>query len=93
MTSEEHVKNNLADLLTRWEARALEERRRPNSAQSFCVSKVDLAANKYDLSLSQYKEIKHDEIEHSTPEAIISDLRVLEAEISEGLSRLEGILQ
>ncbi|GGU38922.1 hypothetical protein GCM10010289_69750 [Streptomyces violascens] len=43
---EEHAKNNLPDLLIRW-------RRRDGSGQPFTVSKAEIPARGYDLSLNR----------------------------------------
>jgi type I restriction enzyme M protein len=50
LTSEDHHKNNLPDILARWLARDSVERDRPRTAQSFCIPKSEIAANAYDLS-------------------------------------------
>jgi type I restriction enzyme M protein len=89
----EHDKNNLPDALARWFARDGAERDNPRTAQSFCVPKAEIAATgTYDLSLNRYKQVEHAEVEHESPAAIIADLRKLEDEISEGLTRLEAML-
>ncbi|MBI3769702.1 MAG: SAM-dependent DNA methyltransferase [Deltaproteobacteria bacterium] len=93
LTAEEHAKNNLPDILTRWCLRDSTERDRPRTAQSFCVPKADIAAQGYDLSLNRYKEMVHDDIEHRPPREILADLAKLEAEIHEGMKELEGILR
>jgi type I restriction enzyme M protein len=36
--------------------------------------------------------VEHEEVEHESPAAIIADLRKLEDEISEGLTKLEAML-
>lgn len=91
-TEEEHGKNNLPDILTRWAALETETDR-PRTAQSFLVKASEIAATgSWDLSLNRYKEIEHEDVEHASPEEIIADLRALEAEISDGLDRLEGML-
>ena len=92
LSVEEHAKNNLPDILTRWQA--LEgEADRPRTAQSFMVAREEIAATgSWDLSLNRYKEIAHEEVEHQSPAEIIADLRALEAEITEGLDRLEEML-
>jgi len=92
LTDAEHEKNNLPDVLSRWGARAAAERKRPRTAQSFCVPKAEIAAQGYDLSLNRYKEVVHETIDHETPAKILADLKVLEAEIQEGLAELEGML-
>lgn len=92
LTEAEHAKNNLPDVLTRWEERDGAERKRPRTAQSFCVPKADIAKEgAYDLSINRYKERVHEAVEHESPAAIIAELKRLEAEISEGLARLEEL--
>src|SRR5438445_7727827 len=44
-----------------------QELARPRTAQSFCVSKADIAAHGYDLSLNRYKEVVHEEVAHRAP--------------------------
>ena len=93
LSEEEHAKNNLPDVLARWKQRDAAEQERPRTAQSFCVPKADIAATgSYDLSLNRYKEIEHEEVEHEDPKDIIAELRQIEGEISEGLTRLEEML-
>jgi type I restriction enzyme M protein len=41
-------------MLGRWKERAGKERKRPRTAQSFCVPKADIAAQGYDLSLYNF---------------------------------------
>jgi type I restriction enzyme M protein len=89
----DHAKNNLPDVLMRWEERDGSERGHPRTAQSFCVPKAEIAATgSYDLSLNRYKEALHEEGVHTPPAAIIRDLRSLEKEISTGLAKLEEML-
>ncbi len=88
----EHAKNNLPDALARWQQRHGTERSRPRTAQSFCVSKADLAAAGYDLSLNRFKEVVREDVAHRTPREILAELKRLEAEISEGMATLEGML-
>lgn len=92
LSEEEHARNNLPDILARWgdwEAEA----ERPRTAQSFVVPAADIiATGSWDLSLNRYKEIEHEEVDHAAPAEIIAELRALEAEIAEGLDRLEGML-
>jgi len=93
LAEDEHAKNNLPDVLVRWSQREGTEQERPRTAQSFCVDKADIAATgSYDLSLNRYKEIAHEEVEHEDPKEIIRELREIEGEISEGLTRLEEML-
>jgi hypothetical protein len=70
----EHCKNNLPDILARWQKREGSERKRPRTAQSFCVPKADLVAQGYDLSLNRYKEVGHEEVAHRPPMEILAEL-------------------
>jgi type I restriction enzyme M protein len=92
LTEAEHAKNNLPDVLTRWETHTTSERKRPRTAQSFCVPKTELSAQGYDLSLNRYKEVVHEVVDHDTPTQILADLKTLEADIQRGLAKLEGML-
>lgn len=92
LTAEEHTKNNLPDILARWDDLAAEANR-PRTAQSFTVKAEEITATGgWDLSLNRYKEVEHVEVEHDSPVAIIAELRAIEAEIAEGLDRLEEML-
>lgn len=92
LTAEEHAKNNLPDILVRWDDLAAEADR-PRTAQSFMVKADDISATgSWDLSLNRYKEVEHEQVEHESPAAIIAELRAIEAEIAEGLDRLEEML-
>ena len=108
LTPDQHLKNNLPDVLARWRSllpRPLGEGRgegsptvaspeltRPRTAQSFCVPKADIAANGYDLSINRYKEVVHPQVHHRAPAEILVELGKLEAEIAVGMKTLEGML-
>ena len=92
VTSDEHAKNNLPDVLIRWNERDKRERENPRTAQSFCVPKADIVTQSYDLSINRYKEVVHDEVEHRPPKEILADLAKLEAEIQQGMKALQGML-
>lgn len=89
----EHNKNNLPDCLARWKHRKDSERERERTAQSFCVPKVEIAEQGYDLSLNRYKELVHEEVEHRPPLEILAELREIEQEILQGIEELEGMLR
>jgi type I restriction enzyme M protein len=93
LSADEYEKNNLPDVLMRWEGRDDEELKNSRTAQSFCVPKADIAAtDNYDLSLNRYREVEHEEQRHDAPADIIRELRALENQISEGLTKLEAML-
>ena len=93
LTSDEHAKNNLADVLTRWNERENAERKRARTEQSFTVKREEIAAADYDLSLNRYKEVVHEIVEHVPPLQLIAELNAIEAEIQAGLKQLEGMLK
>ena len=93
LSAEEHGKNNLPDVLARWQQCAREERERPRTAQSFCVPKADIAANGYDLSLNRYKEVVYEEVQHVPPKQILAELAELEREIEQGMKELEAVVR
>lgn len=92
LTEVEHAKNNLPDVLARWQQREGTELQRSRTAQSFCVPKNDIIANGYDLSINRYKEVVHEAVEHLPPKEILAKLAKLEAEIQAGMKELEGML-
>jgi type I restriction enzyme M protein len=89
---DELAKNNLPDIAARWTQRHGAERKRPRTAQSFCVPKAEIMAAGYDLSINRYKEVVHEATEHRPPKEIIVELKSLEREILEGLDELEAML-
>lgn len=92
LTADEHDRNNLPDILARW-GDLTAETARPRTAQSFMVPLADIqATGTWDLSLNRYKEVAHEEVTHQPPKEIIAELRAIEAEIAEGLDRLEEML-
>jgi type I restriction enzyme M protein len=92
LTTEEHEKNNLPDVLARWMQRDGTERERARTEQSFCVPKEDIAADGYDLSLNRYKDVVYEDAAHREPREIILDLEILEDEIRAGLDELKGLV-
>jgi type I restriction enzyme M protein len=89
LSEEDHVKNNLPDVLARWGRRELSEPERPRTAQSFCVPRADVVAQGYDLSLNRYKEVVHDVVDHRSPKQILAELATIEDEIQRGMKELE----
>jgi type I restriction enzyme M protein len=92
LSDEDLEKNNLPDALLCWAERDGDERDRPRTDQSFCVSKEDIVEAGYDLSINRYKETVHDEIEHRPPTEIIAELELIENDIRHGLEELKGMV-
>ncbi len=76
LSDEDYAKNNLPDVLARWESR-YHELGRARTEQSFMVPKADIVAANYDLSLNRYKEVEHEEFEYQAPKEIIAELRAI----------------
>jgi type I restriction enzyme M protein len=93
LSPEEHGKCNLPDVLARWRERDGQEKKRPRTAQSFCVPKEEIAGNGYDLSLNRYKEVVHEVVAHVPPGEILRELGELEEQIARGMQDLEGMLK
>jgi len=92
ITDGDRTKNNLPDVLMRWGERDDAELQRPRTAQSFCVSKAEIAATGYDLSLNRYSESVQEEVAYETPKEILADLMNIEDEIRDRIKALEGML-
>lgn len=93
LTEAEHAKNNLPDILERWDERGGAELERARTEQSFCVPKADIAKDgSYELSINRYKETVRDAVEYESPTTIVAELRRLEGEIGRGLTKLEEML-
>lgn len=92
LTAEDHAKNNLPDILSRWKHRDGRERKRPRTADSFCIPKDDIVAQGYDLSINRYKELIRVDVAHRPPREIIAELTKLETEIQQGLNEIARML-
>ena len=91
LTNEDHSKNNLPDILSRWHKREENESLRSNKEQSFNVDKKEIQDADYDLILSSYKTLELKNEKHTPPQEIISELKILENKIISELNNLEKI--
>ncbi|OLS60783.1 type I restriction-modification system subunit M [Pseudomonas putida] len=90
---EDVAKNNLPDVLARWQKRNGDELNLPRTGQSFCVPVAEIASSNYDLSLNRYREILRDDAEHRAPLDILSSIEDIESQISKGLAEIRGMLK
>lgn len=88
LSQEEHQKNNLPDVIARWNLRYSDERGEIRKEQSFFVSKAEIASQDYDLSLNRYKEVELEDVESRSPIEILSQVDEIEREISAGMKSL-----
>ncbi|TFD36623.1 SAM-dependent DNA methyltransferase [Cryobacterium sp. TMT2-10] len=90
-----YEQDNLADVLLRWKTLTSDpaiEGDRPRTAQSFLVTKAEIASQGYDLSLNRYKEVQQDVVLHRSPSEILGDISALEVDIAAGLGVLRHSL-
>ncbi len=93
LLADERSKNHLPDVLERWARRYGPERQNLRTESSFCVSKAELAARNYDLSMSRYKELRQEEEEVRPPLEILAEIGRLELEIQSEAEALEALLK
>jgi len=83
--------NDIPDIIARFHDLAKEEAR-GRTEKSFFVPKAEIAANAYDLSINKYRKVVYERVEYQSTSDILSELKVLEEEISYGISELKRIL-
>lgn len=83
--------NDIPDIIARFhnlDAEADRER----TEQSFFVPKEEIVENNYELSINKYKKVEYVPVEYPSTEEIMTDLRELEAKISEEMEALSQLL-
>jgi type I restriction enzyme M protein len=65
---------------------------RTESRQCIFVSFETIKKNDYNLSISRYKEVEHEEVEYEEPEILIEKVAQLEEEIARELQELKGMI-
>ena len=85
--------NDIPDIITQYQNFTSGEGKfSDKKLQAFAVSKDDIAANKYDLSINRYKEIVYEEVKYDPPLVILDELDALEKEIQDDLKELREML-
>ena len=59
----------------------------------FLVPAEEIRANKYDLSISRYKQIEHKEIVYERPDVIMEKVMVLEREIGNDIEAIKKMIR
>jgi len=67
-------------------------RSRTESAQSILVPLEKIKKNEYNLSISRYKQVEHEEVEYEEPEVLIENVSRLEEEIAKELQELKAMI-
>lgn len=83
--------NDIPDIIERFHHLEGEQERK-KTEQSFFVTKEEIAANGYDLSINKYKEVEYVPVEYPSTQELMADLHEIEREITTGLAELEGML-
>ena len=83
--------NDIPDIIERF--RHLDkEADRKRTDKSFMVTKKDIVANDYDLSINKYKEVEYVAVEYPPTEEIMANIRELEMQIGTEMDELEKLL-
>jgi type I restriction enzyme M protein len=80
--------NDLPDIIARFSNLKAEEKRTKKD-KSFLITKEELIANDYDLSINKYKEVEREEVVYEKPEVILNKVKTLQAEINLLLNQVE----
>ncbi|WP_372750820.1 N-6 DNA methylase [Labilibaculum sp.] len=87
-----HSKCNMPDIISRYKNLDAEGDRK-RTEQSFFVPFDEIKANDWDLSINRYKEIVYEEVKYDAPADILADIRQLDEDRSEALTKLEEMLR
>jgi type I restriction enzyme M protein len=69
------------------------ESARTRKEQSFFVSVEDIRANEYDLTFNKYKEVERKVVEYDEPATILTRIKDLQTQISDGLNSLQSLIK
>ena len=83
--------NDLPDVLARWKARDAATDT-DKTSKAFFVSAEEIKGNKFDLSLSRYKETVYEEETYDPPHVILKQMQDLHDDIAKDMKELEGML-
>lgn len=80
--------NDIPDIIARFNN--LEgEASRTRKDQSFFVSKDDIVANNYELTVNKYKEVKRVKVEYDKPDVILNRIRSMQKDIDKAIAEYE----
>ena len=85
------AENDIPDIISRFH-NPEGEAERARTEQSFFVPVDEIISNSYDLSINKYKQTEYVPVEYPPTSEILSELRAIEDEISQGFYELEGLL-
>jgi type I restriction enzyme M protein len=86
------TENDILDIIAKWKERnksTISNRK----SKFFIVPADEIRSNKYDLSISRYKQIVHKEIEYEKPEMVMKKVLELEKEIEVSVAEIQSMLR
>jgi type I restriction enzyme M protein len=84
--------NDIPDIIERFRNRENEKGNERNG-KCFFVSKEEIVANGYDLSINKYKKIDYEEEQYEHPTEILEQIKELEEQIMSGIRELEDMIR
>ena len=86
--------NDIPDIIASWKRCRGDSRIAPEKGDKWLlVDKKEIAANKYDLSISRYKPIEYEEVEYEDPKVIMDRILKLEEEIANDVKDIRGMVE
>jgi type I restriction enzyme M protein len=80
--------NDIPDIIEKWKNK--DKNKQPQKGEKWLwVDIAEVKKNNYDLSISRYKPIEYEEIEHEKPDVILAKINKLEDEIKTDLSQIQ----
>ncbi len=84
--------NDIPDIIERFHHRTREKGRK-RTEKSFLVPVSEIREKAYDLSINRYREIAYEGVKMEEPRMIMQKVMALEAEILEGMKRLDEMIK
>ncbi|TDR31053.1 type I restriction-modification system subunit M [Hydromonas duriensis] len=91
VVSEDNIPDIISRFKTRLDANSAEVTR-TRTEQSFFVPYAEIKANDWDLSINRYRQVVYETVEHAKPADIIAQIEKLDAERTQALTVLKGLL-
>jgi type I restriction enzyme M protein len=89
------AENDIPDIILKWNQNRSGEVTSPlqRNGKCFLVPVDEIRSNKYDLSISRYKQMEHQEIEYEKPEVIMKKITKLEKEIADDIENIKSMIR
>jgi type I restriction enzyme M protein len=84
--------NDIPVIVKHWSERS-KSKIANRKSKFFAIPAEEIRSNKYDLSISRYKEIEHNEIEYEKPEVIMKKVLALEKEIASEVNEIQKLIK